>query len=282
MKIAYYPGCALHGTAWEYDQSIRKVCEALEVDMEELKDWNCCGASSAHILNEKLSVLLPARNLALAERAGLDLLVPCAACYNRLKAAQKKVKEESAYQKETSVRGDTQIIHVNEFFSDSEMLERIKKRVKRSLSGLKPVAYYGCLTARNPKVTGTVNYEDPQGMDCLLDGLGAQVKRWSYKTDCCGGNLMMTRVDIVKRLSGNLFAEALEAGADCIVTDCPLCQANLDTREKEIAGESGRDYDLPVFYISELIGLALGVDGTSWWKRHIVDPTGLLKKRGLM
>jgi heterodisulfide reductase subunit B len=126
------------------------------------------------------------------------------------------------------------------------------------------------------------NYEDPQGMDCILETLGVKTKPWSYKTDCCGGNLMMTRVDIVKKLSGNLFSEAVEAGADSIVTDCPLCQANLDTREKEIAREAGKEYDLPVFYISELIGLALGLDAAKWWKRHIVDPRGLLAKKGLM
>ena len=282
MKIAYYPGCALHGTAWEYDQSIRKSCEALGVELQELKDWNCCGASSAHILNEKLSYLLPARNLAIAETDGLDLLVPCAACYNRLKAAQKKAKEENSYQKELPLKGNTRIVHINEFFCEQEMVQRIRGQVKKALTGLHPVTYYGCLTARHPRVTGMVHYEDPRGMDCVLEALGTEARPWSYKTDCCGGNLMMTRVDIVKRLSGTLFAEALEAGADCIVTDCPLCQANLDTREKEIAREAGKEYDLPVFYISELIGLALGLDAAKWWKRHIVDPRRLLAEKGLM
>jgi len=282
VKIGYYPGCALHGTAWEYDQSIRKTCEVLGVELEELKDWNCCGASSAHILNEKLSVLLPARNLALAEKDGLDLLVPCAACFNRLKAAQKKVREASSSQETGSIRGDTKIIHINEFFCEKEMLLRIRERVKKSLTGLTPVTYYGCLTARHPRITGMANYEDPQGMDGVLETLGAKTRPWSYKTECCGGNLMMTRVDIVKRLSGTLFSEAVEAGADCIVTDCPLCQANLDTREQEIAQEAGKTFDLPVFYISELIGLALGLDAAKWWKRHIVDPRALLAEKGLM
>jgi heterodisulfide reductase subunit B len=282
VKIGYYPGCALHGTAWEYDQSIRKACEVLGVELEEIKDWNCCGASSAHILNKTLSVLLPARNLALAEKEGLDLLVPCAACFNRLKAAQKTVREENSYQEAVPIRGDTKIIHINEFFCEKEMLLRIRDRVKKSLTGLNPVTYYGCLTARHPRVTGMANYEDPQGMDCVLETLSVKTRPWSYKTDCCGGNLMMTRVDIVKKLSGNLFSEAAEAGADCIVTDCPLCQANLDTREHEIAREAGRTFDLPVFYISELIGLALGIDAGQWWKRHIVDPRGLLAKKGLM
>ena len=138
MKIGYYPGCALHGTAWEYDQSIRKACEVLGVELEEIKDWNCCGASSAHILNKTLSVLLPARNLALAEKEGLDLLVPCAACFNRLKAAQKKVREENSYQEAVPIRGDTKIIHINEFFCEKEMLLRIRDRVKKSLTGLNP------------------------------------------------------------------------------------------------------------------------------------------------
>jgi len=153
----------------------------------------------------------------------------------------------------------------------------------KPLSGMKVVCYYGCLTVRPPKNTGIVEYENPQHMDRLMKCLGADPPPWSYKTDCCGASLVMTRTDIVKKLNERLLSMAIEAEADCLVTGCPMCQANLDTRQEELQKETAKKYNLPILYFTELIGLALGHrDAKKWFHRHITDPIKLLSDKGLM
>ena len=283
MEVSYYPGCSLHGMAAEYDQSIRAVCRTLDVTLTELDDWNCCGASSAHLLDEVLSIRLAARNMAIAERAERDLLVPCAACFQRLKYADKELKKDSARWIGEEYDGKADIHHVNDFFARPDWVKTVKEKVTKPLTGLAGVAYYGCLTQRPPKITDSLSPEDPASMDNLMRAIGMDVVPWSYKTDCCGGSLAVARTDLVRKLSGDLFEAAREAGAECLVTDCPLCQSNLDTREAEIEAERGTTYGLPVFYVTELMALALGAeDAPSWWKKHFVDPTPLLGGKGLL
>ncbi len=276
MKVSYYPGCALHGTALEYDESTKGLSALLGVELCELPDWNCCGASSAHVTNDSLAHNLVARNLAIAEKEGRDVVVPCAACYSRLKGGERELE---AGGKKLRFR----VLSLLEFLADEELGERIKGMIKRSLAGLKMVSYYGCLLVRPPKVTGAKKYENPEEMDRLLSLMGAEMIPWSYKTDCCGGSLVLTRTDIVRRLTRKLFDKALEAGAEAIVVACPLCQSNLDTRQEEISSEAGRKYELPILYFTELMGLSLGhPDAGKWWKRHFVDPTKLLASKGLI
>jgi heterodisulfide reductase subunit B len=163
------------------------------------------------------------------------------------------------------------------------MLEEIKKKITKPLSGLKVVCYYGCLTVRPPKVTGIKEYENPQHMDHLMELLGAEPIPWSYKADCCGASLVMTRTDIVRRLSGKLLSMAKEAEADCLVTGCPMCHANLDTRQEELDKEVGENFNIPVLYFTELIGLALGhKDAKKWLGHHITDPVKVLSAKGLV
>jgi heterodisulfide reductase subunit B len=255
----------------------------LGIELDELDDWNCCGASSAHSIDERLSIALPARNLAIAEKEAKDLIVPCAACYQRLKVAEKELSENPALLPEISYQGKVKVKHLLDFLTEEKNLKEIKEKLRVPLSVLKPACYYGCLTVRPPKVTGAKEYEDPQNMDELMTILGAEVPFWSYKTDCCGGSLVLTRPDIVKRLVAHLFEMAQEAGANCIVTGCPLCQTNLDTRQEEINQESGTNYYLPIFYFTELIGLAAGYrDTQKWFKRHLVDPNKLLTSINLI
>jgi len=276
LKVSYYPGCALHGTALEYDESTKAMSALLGVELCELPDWNCCGASSAHVTDDSLAHNLVARNLAIAEKEGLDVVVPCAACYSRLKGGE---REMEAGGKKLPFR----ILSLLELLVDDDLADRIKGMIKRPLTGLKMVSYYGCLLVRPPKVTGAKKYENPEEMDRLLSLMGAEMIPWSYKTDCCGGSLVLTRTDIVRRLIRKLFDKALEAGAEAIAVACPLCQSNLDTRQEEISSEAGKKYDLPILYFTELIGLSLGhPDAGKWWKRHFVDPTKLLASKGLI
>jgi heterodisulfide reductase subunit B len=277
LRVSYYPGCALHGTGREYDESTRAVSALLGVELGELPDWNCCGASSAHVTDESLAHRLVARNLAIAVKEGRDLVVPCAACYSRFKAGEKEREAEGA------ARLDFRILSLLEFLVEDGLLEQMKGRIQRSLKGLKMVSYYGCLLVRPPKVTGAKRYENPEEMDRVLSLLGAEVIPWSYKTDCCGGSLVLSRRDIVRRLSGKLYEKALEAGAEAIAVACPLCQSNLDSRQEEISREAGKDYRIPILYITELIGLSLGhPDAGKWFRRHFVDPGKLLASKGLV
>jgi heterodisulfide reductase subunit B len=268
--------------AAEYDQSIRAVCDSLDVELFELIDWNCCGASSAHFVDDDLAVRLPARNVLIAERGGRDLLVPCAACFQRMKHAQKSLAEQSARWTAEPYEGRTAILHVNDFLEHPDLLRLIGEKAVRPLCGLAAVPYYGCLSQRPPKVTDAAAPENPVSMDRLMEAIGIEPVSWSYKTDCCGGSLAVSRTDLVRKLSGDLFEAAQEAGAECLVTDCPLCQSNLDGRQAEIEAERGKRYDLPVFYITELMALAFGDRrAAAWWKKHFVDPLPLLKRKGL-
>jgi len=282
VEVSYYPGCSLRGIAGEYDESVHAVCEAIGVRLVELADWNCCGASSAHFLNEELAVRLPARNMILADRERRDLLVPCSACFQQLKHADKLLRQDAARWSDQPYEGRAEVYHVNDFFHRPELLAAIKGRVVRALAGLAAVPYYGCLSLRPPKVTDAQAPENPVSMDELLAALGVEVRRWSYKTDCCGASLTLTRPDVVERLSGRLIDAAREAGAECLVTDCPMCQSNLDSVQAELIRSARQTDSLPVFYLTELIALAFGDQRAErWWKRHFVDPVPLLKAKGL-
>jgi heterodisulfide reductase subunit B len=227
---------------------------------------------------------LAARNLSIAEKSDRELLVPCVACYNRFKAAEKEVKNHPEdLSVSSSYQGRVPIHYALDFFCDESNLDAIKKKRVKPLSGLKVACYYGCLTVRPPKLTSIKDYENPQHMDRLMETLGAEPLPWSYKADCCGASLVMTRTDIVRKLSGRILAMAAEAEADCIVTGCSMCQANLDTRQEEIKKEGGGKYEIPILYFTELMGLALGhKDIRKWLGRHMTDPVKVLSRKGLM
>jgi heterodisulfide reductase subunit B len=283
VKVSYYPGCSLHSTGLEYDESTQEVCKILGIELEELSDWNCCGAGSAHCTDEVLSIELPVRNLVKAEEAGLDLVIPCAACFNRFKVAEKHIREEKEPVIDTPYLGNVPVKHLLDFLSEEEKLKLIKEKIEKPLNGLKVACYYGCLITRPPEITDAKHHENPQVMDDLLSLLGAEACSWSYKTDCCGGSLMLSRPDIVAQLSGKLIQMAEEAGANCIATACPLCQANLDTKQGMISKNLEREVHFPTFYFTELLGLALGYEkADKWFKKHVIDPRDLLKSHGLL
>jgi len=284
MKVSYYPGCSLDGTAREYGESVEMVCRELGVELEELEDWSCCGSSSAHVSNDMLAVSLAARNLEIAASAGMDLVVPCAACYQRLKVAEKELaagkKVEGVSKK---FQGGFKIKHIADFFWENVGEQLISSKAKKSLSTLSPVCYYGCLTARPPRITDARNPENPQSMDNVLQSLGANVKKWSYKTDCCGGSLILTRPDIAWKLVQKIMDMATEAGADCIAVSCPMCMTNLDSTQKEISRNTGKEYHIPILYVTELMGISFEILSVKkWLRRHTVDPQPLLSRAGLI
>jgi len=283
LKYAYYPGCSLESTAKVYDLSVRAVCSNLGIELAELPDWSCCGASSGHSTNRWLAHALAGRNLALAERVGLDIAVACPACYLRLRTTYKEMKDDSQQRDELvklidmpyEARYNTR--HILDIIYNDIGLENVKKRLTKPLRGLKLACYYGCYLVRPPKVVAFDDPENPNSMDMLLDALGAEVRDWSGKVDCCGGSLSLSKREIALRLVGEITEMARKAGAQAIVTACPLCHSNLEIRQT-----TGGQYRLPIFYFTELIGLAIGIaEARSWLKKHLIPSLSLLASHGL-
>ncbi|MCL6636186.1 MAG: CoB--CoM heterodisulfide reductase iron-sulfur subunit B family protein [Peptococcaceae bacterium] len=281
MRYAYYPGCSLESTAREYDLSVREACGALGVELVELEDWSCCGATSAHSTNHLLALALPARNLAQASEAGLDLAVPCSACYNRLKTADTVMRRNKETRRQVEAVAEIRYARPVQVYSLLEAvvrgagLEAVAEKVKRPLKGLKLACYYGCLLVRPPGITGFDRPENPVSLDRLVEALGAKAVQWSYKTECCGASLALSSSETVYGLVGALLDMAEEAGAHALVTSCPLCRANLEMRRQE-------KHRMPVFYFTELMGHAFGLPGShAWFQKHLVDPEPLLHSLGL-
>ncbi|OEU52508.1 MAG: disulfide reductase [Desulfobacterales bacterium C00003106] len=273
-KVSYYPGCSLEGTARDYSESIHAVCRELGIDLEELEDWNCCGATAAHSIDHEASIELAGRNLTIAASKGQDLVVPCPLCFNRLKTAE---KARSFYNQKTG------ILDLADFMSRDDILDLIESRVTRPLSGIKAVCYYGCMSSRPPGITDAAACENPTSMDRIMDRLGAEVIPWSYKTDCCGASHVIARQDIVLELVKRLYAKADAAGANCIVVSCQMCQANLDMYQEKICRKFETEYYLPIIYFTEMIGLAMAHRGVkTWFSRHFVEPDRLLAEAGLV
>jgi heterodisulfide reductase subunit B len=271
-----FPG----GTAKEYDASAHAVCKALGIELTELPDWSCCGASSAHVTNHDLSVALPARNLFIAQKEGMDIAVLCAACFNRLKVSLHEISKNDHVRVRMeeimgyNFKGTVKVRHLLEIIVDELGIDALKEQVQEKLVGFKAVPYYGCLMVRPPEVMDLGHSDNPVLMDDILKSLGVEVKPWSYKAECCGGSLTLTQTDVMNRLIDNLLFKAREAGANCIVTDCPMCMMNLEMRRTEEAP------NLPIFFFTELMGMALKLDGwRDWVGKHLIDASGFLEER---
>jgi len=272
MKFSYYPGCSLEGTAADYDRSLRQVCRLLDIELVEIEDWNCCGASSAHMTDHEAGMRLPIRNLLLAMRAGHDILVPCAACFQRMKAADKALRTDDAYWDVAGYRPVCDIVHVSTFLTRADLLLQAAAKVTRSLRGLTLACYYGCLSLRHPHITDAPDWEQPRTLERIVENLGATTVSWSHRTECCSGSLTMARPDIAQHLVAEIVNAARRAGADALVTDCPMCQANVETRQKKEATTPM----LPVFFVSELLEAALtGTYPSRQQRAHLVPPQPL-------
>ncbi len=288
-EIAYFPGCSAHGTAREFDESARAVAALLGVRLVEPEGWVCCGTSAAHATSHLMATALPMRNLGLVEATGQQrLTTPCAACYARFKTAAYDVQRDEelrltvAAQTGYAKADGVQVEHLLDTFAEGVGYDRLRAAVKRPLTGLKVVCYYGCLLTRPGEVTGAAHVEYPMNMDYLLRAVGAQTLDWSYKTECCGSNLSLTETELALRLSERILKNADEVGAEAIVVACPLCQANLDARQPQVSALVGRDYRLPVLYFTEVLGLALGASPKQMGiDRHIVSAEPLLAGKGL-
>jgi heterodisulfide reductase subunit B len=284
MTLAYYPGCSLHKSSIEYDTSTRKMLGILGVGCAEIPDWTCCGSSPAHMMDHLLAQALAARNLRQAALIGDEMLAPCPSCFQRQKNAEVEIHRSEAFRAEVNevldspYTGQVIVYSLPEYLMKFVGEEKIAGLVKTDLSQLKVVPYYGCLLGRPGDLTGEEDIEQPMMMDLLLQAAGVDVKWWSYKVECCGASVGMPKAEIQRRLTGKILEQAVAAGAEAIVTACPLCHVNLDLKQAQVNKYLGTDYHVPILYLSQVMGLALGLSADDvMLSKNVVDPAPLVR-----
>jgi heterodisulfide reductase subunit B len=279
MTLGFYPGCSLKGSSREYAESVLAVAKAFDINLEEISDWNCCGATAAHNMNKELSLALPARILSLAERQGLkEIVVPCAACYSRLTVTKHELVKDPEIRKIVTSANDLEYSGTVEVLNIIQMLD---KYITPNLEGrvVKPfdhkvACYYGCLLVRPHEILKFDREEDPQSMDELMLKAGATPIEWAFKTECCGAGLSVSRTSSVGRLSGKIIRDAVDRGAEAMIVACPMCHSNLDMRRGAINSFLGEKIDIPVLYATQVLGLAVGLDRKALGlQRHFVNVT---------
>jgi heterodisulfide reductase subunit B2 len=265
---SYFPGCSsAHGGAKAYDLSTRAVAKVLETELAELEDWNCCGSTPYASVDELASYCCSARNLALAEKRGFDLVTPCSACYvllNKTNTALKEYPKLRAQVKEAlaagnlEYRGTIKVRHLLDVFVNDIGYEKIKSQVKVDLKGLKVAPYYGCQIVR-PGI-GFDHPEYPKSLDNLITSLGGEATTFPLKSRCCGGSLILSEEEVALDLLYKLFNDAASNGAQCIITVCPLCQTNLDVYQNKINRKYKTNFKIPILFFTQFMGIAFAID----------------------
>lgn len=267
MKYAYYPGCSLHGPAKGFDLSVKTVCKNLDIELWEVPDWACCGASSAHSFGHLLGLAIPAKTLVPAEKEGLDIVAPCAACWQRLVwvnheiTTNPKMRDKINQAIDAELTGSSKVLTIMEAVAGAG-LDKIAQTVKKPLKGLKIASYYGCYYVKPPKIAHVDDPERPHMIDDIMAAVGAEPVDWPYKTECCGASLGFVDFDTTLAMSKKVIDYAIKSGADMIVTACPLCQQNIDMQQSTINKKFGTKFNIPVAYFTQLMSIAMGASPT--------------------
>lgn len=284
MKYAYYPGCASHSTARDMHGSCLAVAKALGIELNEIRGWTCCGASAGHQTDRKLAASLASANLLAAKRMGMDMVVTCAACYNRSKVANyeinnsEEMRQSVAQSLGEAYDGSVPVRHFVEIVCRDIGLAKLRKIIVNPLDGLRAAAYYGCYLVRPPEATGFDDPENPTILEGLIDAMGGTNVEWSGKVDCCGGMQNLTRTEITIRRSAAVIEMAQADGAECMVVACPMCQISLDVRQADMERLLGKKYDMPIIYATQLLGIALGISPKELgFEKLMVNPTAILR-----
>jgi heterodisulfide reductase subunit B len=265
-KYAYFPGCSLEKMARSYHVSALETARALGVELQELEDWNCCGATAYFHVDELLAYTLSARNLAMAEKTQLDVVAPCSGCYKNLTTTRAHLKKDADLaehinfalaEDNLSFTGSSAVRHLIEVLVQDVGLDEIKARVRRPLSGLKVAPYYGCQILRPRKDHEDV--EQPRFFEDLVTAIGAEPVDFRLRLRCCGGALIITNREAALSMVRNLLENAVKSGAGIIATACPLCQVNLECYQTQVNSEFGTSFKVPVLYFTQLVGVALGI-----------------------
>ncbi len=265
-EYAYYSGCSLEGTASEYDASMRVVLKELDVNFREPDDWSCCGSTPAHTVNHVLAAALAARNLALVEKIGLNTIItPCPSCMMAFKKAQHGMTKSESFKNEVNELLDEPYECGVESKSALQVMyedigtDAISQRVTHALPGLKVAPYYGCILNRPPEVAQFDDPENPISMDKILSSAGVEVSDFAFKLECCGAAFGVVKREMVNQLTSKVLSMALDSGANCIAVACPLCQQNLDLRQGQVNSTTGSNFNIPILYFTQIIGLTYGL-----------------------
>lgn len=280
LEYAYFPGCSADSTGLSYTKSASFVNEKVGITLREIDDWCCCGTSAARVTDDDLMHALPARSLALAEQQlpGLDVVAPCTGCYSSLKGTVHWARQDEGnveqLQKLTGLdyQAKADVKSLLEVMVEPDMVELVASKLQKTLGGMKIACYYGCTQVRPAEVCDFGNTENPTSMEALLDACGAECIDWGFKTECCGASNHIVSPKAARAAVERILRNAKANGAECIVTSCPLCWLNVDMREGQINGEMGTDYQLPVYYFTELIALAMGATPDQAGLKHHFTP----------
>ena len=286
MKYAYYPGCSAKGSSADYELSAQAVCKALGLHLQELDDWNCCGSTPAHATSTELSAALCVRNLTLAAQSGAQSVVtPCPSCLSNLKHAARRMEAREFRWRVEELLGEAApetfppVISLMQALADEVGEPALTMRASKKLTGLKLAPYYGCLMSRPAELMNFGDPENPMLMEGILAALGADVLDFPLKTSCCGASFGIPERSMTAKLSGEILRVATNMGADALVVACPLCQMNLDLRQQQAAKAMDIEFNMPVLYFTQLMGLALGIGPDALGLDKLcVSPTPLLQK----
>ncbi len=289
MKVSYFPGCTLNTTGKGFDNAVRASAAAVGLELVELAEWNCCGATFPLIVDNMLELAAPAHVLVSAQDEGTSetLTTACTTCYNVLKRTDRFMRDHEEERErieafiEAEFKGQVEVKDILHVLRDDIGFETIAERVQRPLKGLKVAAYYGCMVLRPPDEVAYDDPDNPTSLGDLMTALGATAIDFSHKNECCGAYLAVSAPDVTREMVYTILRSAQAAGADAIATNCPLCQFNLDKQQAEIRKTYAGYEPIPIFYFSQLMGLALGLDASDYgWERHYIDALPLLKERG--
>ncbi len=266
MRVGYFPGCSLQGSSRDFAESLDAVAKALSIELCEVPEWNCCGASSGHMIEHLVSVALPVNVLLKAQKAGMEqVMAPCASCYNRLASARHEIATSPTTRAQVEKVLQTapgsldklpRVLNVLELLA--QVADRIGAKVTKKLEQT-VACYYGCLLVRPAKITGFDRTEDPVEMDKLVAAVGGKTIDWNFKTECCGASFSVSKTSVVGRLGAKIMRDAALKKAEAVVVACPMCHSNLDLRRGEINQRLDQKTDIPVLFITQVIGLALGL-----------------------
>ncbi len=287
MKLAYYPGCVAQASGKELDMSTRWVCSKLGIELVEFPNFSCCGSGFIDEANAVLNVALNARNLAIAERAKLDLLTICSTCQGMLSLANHRLKDPAVKSRVdgalaqigVTYAGGVRVKHLLEVLTSDVGVEAIRAKVRRPLTGLKVGAFYGCHLLRPSGEVGTESPEEPETFERLIAALGATPVYYRGRVMCCGFPILFVKEQTANRIAATQIDDARAHGAEAMATPCPLCHISLDSFQNKAAREAGHPLDMPVFHLPQLVGLALGATSEELGlPRHLVDTDAVVRR----
>jgi len=288
MKVSYFPGCTLNTTGKGFDNAVRASTAAVGLELVELPDWNCCGATYPLIVDNMLELAAPAHVLVAARDEGSTVTTACTTCYNVLKRTNGFMRSHEEERErinafiEAEYSGEVEVKDILHLLRDDVGFGVIQEKVKKPLQDLKIASYYGCMVLRPPAEVAYDDPDHPTSLDDLMAALGATPVDFPHKNECCGAYLAVKDANITRQMVYTILKSAQAAGAQAVTTNCPLCQFNLDKQQAEMQKLHAGYRSIPVFYFSQLMGLALGLDvGNYGWERHYIDARPLLNERGL-